>query len=393
MKFSITYMIVFAFGLSALSQSGTMNQGEMLGKNVYHEISIRNSADEIAQSASLKGRTLNFIFDTGAPLAISKEVQKGFKYTVLNKVPLKDAHNKSDTIEIVMVDSIRFGSLAFLNVPAVVLDFKNSPIACRNVDGIIGSNIARFLVVQFNLKRGKIVLTDNLEKLTLASTSNSLPIFPDKQSNAFIAVGLGGQLTDTAHFDSGMGKIYDMNINKARQLVSSLVSKPNAVYKGIGISGQGILGNANQEEMFMINADILLGANRIVASQIGTTQTVSRIGRELMNYGTLTIDYIHKRYYFDVYSEQLNQPRANFGFTVLTESGKVTAGVVWEGTLAQKSGMTSGSKITSINKKTFLNLTSCEVEEILSKEFNKRKIQVEFLKDQTKHIVTLTRLN
>jgi Aspartyl protease len=393
MKFSITYMLALGFGASSFSQSGTMNQGEMTVKNVYHEISISNSDDEITQSVGLRGKTFNFIFDTGAPLAISKELQKELKYSMLNKAPLKDAHNKSDTIEIVMVDTIRFGNLTFKNIPAVVIDFQNSPIACRHIDGIIGSNIARFLTVQFNLKEGKIVLTDNLEKLIVATKANPIPIYPDGQSNAFLVVGFGKNLRDTAHFDSGMGKIYDMNIGKARQLISSLGSKPNTVYKGFGISGQGILGNAKWEDVFIINAEISLGSNRIAASQIGTSQTASRIGRELMNYGTLTINYIDKHYYFDAYPKRLNKARANFGFTILTETGKVTAGVVWEGTPAHKNGLTSGSKITSINKKKILNLTTCEAEEILTKEFRKEKIQVEFLKDQTKHTITLDRLN
>lgn len=129
-----------------------------------------------------------------------------------------------------------------------------------------------------------------------------------------------------------------------------------------------------------------LGYNQIAAQHIGTTQSVSRIGRDLLNYGTLTIDYINRKYYFDAYSKRLKPARTNFGFTILTEPGKVTAGVVWENTPAQKNGMTSGVEIISINRKKFKHLNVCDIDTMLAEDFLENKIRIVFKKDKVRRI-------
>lgn len=251
-KWIVLFLILVSVKIS-FSQNDIMNQGEMITKDVYHEIYIHNTSDEIVQPVALKGKTFKFIVDTGAPLAISKELQSSCKYKVLIKVPVRDAHDRSDTVEIILVDTLRLGNLVFKNVPALVVDFKNSPIGCENVEGLIGSNIVRFLVVQFNLNEGKIVLTDQLEKVNVERKDQSRPVHLDNQSNAFWPVQFENFVTDTAHFDSGMRHVYQMSIYKAKLLSNLINEKPNAVYKGFGISGQGVLGNAPAEEVLMFN--------------------------------------------------------------------------------------------------------------------------------------------
>ena len=390
------FLLIFSFSLlslRAIGQSKIMNQGEMISKNAYHEISISNSKDEIVQFVNLKNKSFKFIFDTGAPLSISKELQDAIRYPILLKVPMRDAENKSDTINIVSVDTFRLGNITFINIPAVVINLKNSPLGPENIDGLIGSNIARFLIIQFNLNENKIILTDQLDKVNIINKKNPHQIFLDNQSNAFLQISLSNNLMDTAHFDSGMGKFYSMNIKKAEQFISVLDNKTSTVLKGYGVSSQGILGNKNKNTQYMITSSIMLGGSPISRCRIGTTQAVSRIGRELMNYGTLTIDYINKQYYFDIYPNNKYQPSPNFGFQVITEQGKVSAGMVWENTLAQKKGITSGCEIVSINKKTVQNLSSSEIDNIISTQFAKEKIRLTFLKDNKIKKAILYKLN
>lgn len=374
------------------SQEGLMNQGAMISKNVYHEIPFSGTIDEIIQSVNLKGNAFKFILDTGAPLAISQELQNSIKYPILIRVPLKDANNHSDTINIVNLDTFRLGNIIFINIPAVVLDFKNSPIACKNIDGIVGSNIVRFLIAQFDLKRGKIILTDTSKKMLPVDKNSRQPIFLDNQSNAFLKVNLTNSLLDTVHFDSGMGNLYDMNLKKVLQLVSVVNTETIKVKRGFGVTGQGMLGKAKEDSAYLINTYINLGNQYFENVEIGTTQAKSRIGRDLLNYGTLTIDYINRRYYFNKYPQRLNASRPNFGFNIIAEKNKATVGVVWEATEAQKKGLHSGIEIVSINGKTFFDKTSCEISKILLKEYAEKKLEIIFLSDGMKKYIQLTNI-
>jgi S1-C subfamily serine protease len=105
------------------------------------------------------------------------------------------------------------------------------------------------------------------------------------------------------------------------------------------------------------------------------------MGRELFNYGTLTINYIKSQYYFDPYPKRLNKEKSNFGFDIIPSQGKVMVSVVWENTLAQKSGLVSGSELVSINDITFQNMNSCEIDSMLLPEFSKKEIKVQFIKN------------
>jgi hypothetical protein len=384
-------LTTFAISIDLFAQEDIMNKGEMISKNIYHEIPLNNTREEIVESVKLKGKSFKFIFDTGAPLAISKELQNSNKFSILQAVPLKDANNNSDTINIVLVDTIRIGEMLFKNIPAIVLDFKNSPIGCQNIDGIIGSNIARFLIVQFDLSKNKIIFTDQPSKITETTLTKKFPINLDNQSNAFFDVNFDNKIIDTVHFDSGMGKFYDMNIKKIDQLISVLDNKKNSVFKGYGVSGQGLLGNAKEEMVYLITTNLGLGNIQIENAQIGTTQTVSRIGRELLNYGTLTIDYISKQYSFEKYHQRLNSPKPSFGFEIITAANKVTVGVVWENTKAQKAGLISGTEILEINGKTFQNKDACEIEKELLDEFSKNKLKVVFIENGVKQKIILSK--
>lgn len=388
---NIFLLTLFTLKMS-LAQDNPMNQGGMISKNGYHEILFVNTHDEIVESILLKGNRLKFILDTGAPLAISKEVQNRINYPVLLRLPFHDANNKSDTISIVSIDTFRLADLTFANIPAVVLDFKNSPIGCENVDGIIGSNLTRFMIVQFNLKEEKIILTDSPDKIKVQNGVRPYPVYLDNQSNAFFRVTFNTVFSDTAHFDSGMGKFYDMHTKKAEQLIAAFDDEKSIIFKGSGVINQGILGRGDGEQQYVLNADLELGSVTLKGCHLSTTRAVSRIGRELLNYGTLTINYPDSQYFFDSYRRTFYIPNPNFGFKHLTENGKVTVGIVWEKTPAEECGLAAGCEILSVNRKTFENLNSCEIDEILSNEFGQEKIDLMFKKNGSLFNSTLYKL-
>lgn len=379
--------------LDVLAQDGVMNQGAMVSKDVYYEIKYDDTRKEIFQPVKLMNKSYNFFLDTGAPLSISKEIQESKKYPILHIVPLKDAEDNSDTIKIVLIDTLSFGNIVFQNIPALVLDFKNSPIGCQNIDGIIGSNVVRFLALQFDVLAKKIIFTDQKNKIKISKSSKSIPITLDNQSNAFIPISFKGGYIDTAHFDSGMGKLYDMNFAIAKENIEVKRIKPNSIYKGFGSTGQGLLGSGKPTEAYMIFADIFFGEITIKNSRISTTSTVSRFGRDLFNYGILTVDYINKELNFEPYEKRINKVKHNFGVDFLIEDNAVKVSIVWGNTKAQKRGISENTNIIKINGYSFDNKNSCEIEDILFKELAKERIKITYLINGKKRNISLTKID
>jgi hypothetical protein len=368
-----------AFSKNVLCQKGIMNQGELVSKDVYHKISFNNTTDEIIAYTSLKGNFYKCIFDTGAPFSISKEVQEKLKYPVIQKVPVSDAENNTDTIFIVRIDTIKIGKLIFKDIPSLVLDFKNSPLGCMKIDGIVGSNLTRFLIVQFNLAKNEIILTDELDRVKIENPHKKLAITLDNQSNAFFEVDLNNSIKDTVHFDSGMGKMYDINVDKIKQMQSASKKSPLNIFKGYGMSGQGLLGTAKPEETFLLYTNFSIGYNLIEKAQINSTQAKSRIGRELLNYGTFTLDYKNKWILLDKYTNKFHKPKPNFGIELISENNKVIIGVTWENIQKNNPDLTSGVEITSLNGESFKGKTTCQCDEVISKAYQLKKWKITYL--------------
>lgn len=373
---SLSLICVFFVQIHSIGQNNTMSQGEMISKNVYHEIPYTDYKKEIFQSVQLKDKTYKFILDTGAPLVISSELQAKHKFQVLIKTPIKDSNNNSDTIFIVLVDTIKIGEIVFINIPTVVLNFKDSPIACENVDGLLGSNILRFLTVQFNLRKKKVILTDNQDKIDFIGNKNNT-LYLDGQSNAFLKVEFNKTFYDTAHFDSGMRRLYDMDSKAAKNYLISFGDSSVLAYKGVGSSSQGVFGKGKTEQQFLLKANELNIGNSLIKNiRFNNTNKTSRIGREILQYGTLTLDYPNKIFCFNPYPKNEYIKKQNFGFQPQSQDGKLLVGVVWQDTQADKLGLKSGDEITSINGKSFTNLSSCQINEIVAKAFSKKSIKI-----------------
>jgi hypothetical protein len=375
---------------SCFGQTSVMNQGHMISRNVYHEIRLTKDRDEIIESVSVNNTPFRFILDTGAPLSISKEIQDERKYPVLHRVPVYDANQNNDTISIVIVDTIRVGNITFADIPAIVLDFKNSPMACDQVDGIIGSNMVRFLIIQFNLNEKKIILTDQPDKIL--PRAKNFPVKLDDQSNAFLQVTLNTGFYDTPHFDSGMREFYHLNIEKAEQLILTFGARNSIASKGFGVTGLGIFGSGEPHQQYVLQAELKLGESLIKKCLLQSTQAASRLGRELLRYGTLTIDYPGAKYYFEHYTNRKYKKNPDFGFKPITAHGKVTVGVVWENTPAHLNGLTAGSELISINNKSFEGLNPCQIDNLLITEFAGKKIHIAFRKSDSIFGMVLNRI-
>jgi hypothetical protein len=295
MKIKIKLTAILLFPIMAFAQN--MNQGEMLSKHAFYQIPLTQTKNGIHEMVTIRGQKFNFIFDTGAPLCISKTLQEKYKFPVIDTAQLSDSNNKHDTTFIVQVDTISFGGMVFVNIPAVVLDFGNSPIKDQSIQGLLGSNVVRFLAVKFDLKNKLITFTNDNSKLDLETHSDS-PLIIDKQSDAYMVIKLNNTFTDTAHFDSGMGGLYHMNLTTSEKYINSFTKK--VILKSKTKHAQrGMLGDGVPEEQLKLKVQqMYIGRVTLENKKILTTPAKSRIGRELLNYGILVLDYKNSRYWF-----------------------------------------------------------------------------------------------
>jgi hypothetical protein len=368
------------------AQQSIINQGVLISDQVTHTFIFNETTKEITDNVWLKKEGHKFIFDTGAPLAISKEIQAGCNYKILHRVPVSDATDQKDTLLIVEIDTFKMGKIMIVNIPALVIDFKNSPIGCQGIEGIAGSNVARFFTVRFDLHQGKVILTNEPEVIRSFSMTNPGPVFIDQQSNANFEVIIDGSFKDTVYFDSGMSSFYDMNYVKA----SKLTERPDLLFhSGKGYSGQGVFGKGIQENLLRINTSITFSDFTLSDVVIESTRAKSRIGRELLNYGVMTIDYVNSLYHFKKYEKPSFREKPFFGVEFMSENNKLITSVVWDKTVPSQKGFHPDTEIVSINGKEVFDKNACEIDSVLQSELKKKKLHLEVLQNGTRKFFTL----
>src|SRR5690606_6751659 len=105
-------------------------------------------------------------------------------------------------------------NIAFLNTLGLVLPESAMQIyGCHQIDGIIGSNMLRKSIIQFDSENKQIILTNNPENLELKNINYQKMTLTKNQSSPFIQVILKKGDKDASIntlFDTGNNGFFDI---------------------------------------------------------------------------------------------------------------------------------------------------------------------------------------
>jgi|GEM_PF-3249274 len=355
MKKICSLLIIF----STINATAQMNQGKILTKNSYLEIPFTETKTEIHTKANLKGDDLDFMLDTGAPTFISTELQEKYKFPTVYKGKTEDASGNKVKTQIVIIDTIKFGPFIFTGIPAVVIDMKKSPLECLNLPGNIGSNILRHLYVQFDIANHRVAFADS-KALLKNQAPDTKPMLINGQSDVFFSVKLNDNITDTIHYDSGDGQLYSIS---KRAMGNYVAAYPEEVIRnGYGTMFMGIGGAGESFPQYVAKpGSIKIGRYNLTGGAVTIAgNDRSRMGRDLLNYGLLQLNYPDSTYSFESYSSPAIPAHFDFGFHPVIDGDDIVVGCVWKNTLAEKGGIQSGDQLLKVDDIDLTVATKCD---------------------------------
>lgn len=350
MKKNISLLLALLIGSFVFSQNVNLNIGSTKQKKYYEKLAIEFIKNKIIIPVEIQGKVYRFILDTGAPNIISKEIQGVLNPKLLESIPITDINEKKERLNVVLVKSLKLGSVIFENTASLVYDFNASPIfKCFNIDGFIGSNMLRNSIIQIDKKKRVLVLTDGEKKLTLNKKKSSKIKFVDDQSSPYLWVDLKGADSgkELLLIDLGADDIYGVS----RKNYSILEKKQifNVLGESVGASSLGLFGDVSKNSQYKLLLPTLKINNTELKNIITetTNDNNSKIGSKLLDFGVMTINYKNKRFYFKPYSNNINTLHSDYGFSRTLKNNKVIVGFVWDEKL--KSKMAYGDEIIEIN--------------------------------------------
>jgi len=326
------YTIIISLLLSGpfcFAQSFNFNKGGTPAKNYYEEIPYENNNGRLFVYAEIAGKKHKFLFDTGSPVTISETLAAESNAASFAKDLITDVNGSSDSLMITDLKEIKIGRLVFNHIPALIL--SSYLYQCWGIDGVIGSNLLRNSIVQINSKKQVIILTDQQGKLSL-NLKNAVPMITtnSRQSEPVIQVKLNNKLDLQLQFDTG-----DKDFLRMSEELMDKLSRPDnyiLLSKGYGASSIGGLGIQQKADKYLIKIPFLNIGRCRFDHVVSETQKngIPGIGSKLLNYGMVTLDFIHSRFYFDAFRPVNDLNDKQWPFQPTVSGDQLVVGVVWE---------------------------------------------------------------
>lgn len=255
--------------------------------------------NSIIITIEIQGQQGNFILDTGAPTVLSKSFQTQLKLAPTGSIRVRAANRQVQEQDYTLIPELNIHQIDFINVPALVMDLAQTPLKDSpiQIDGIIGSNQLKDVVLQIDFAQKILVFSDKKEHLDVHKTKG-IKMKLDKSYRPFIPVNVSGKKTEVL-FDTGFNGLYAMPIEFYHFHKKYFLKY--ALKKGGATSAYtSIYGETNEEDLPLIRCPYL----KIGAIELQKVVTLpypgqeALLGMELLEEGVVTLDYLKRRFYF-----------------------------------------------------------------------------------------------
>ena len=363
-KFFAIFVLVLCAS-SILAQTN-FNQGKIKQKSYMQVIPYQKvKGTLIVIPVIISGKAYKFILDTGASLYISYKLSKELNLQIIGKTGVNDASGTEKEMDLILLPELNLQGITFVNTPGIIEQEGAFLLNCLGVDGLIGSNMLRNSVVQFNDQSGHIIITNDIKKLSVKNTVKQKMELTQIQSNPYIVIGLkkgGAKASNKVLFDTGAANFYKMAIS-VYDWVNGRADIFDKIAEGEGSFSLGAHGAFEKQRHLLLNSPEIIVAETSFSNVVITTtnSSRSRIGSKLLQYGITTLDYKKKHFYFkpfdNINTKELSERPWSISTTI--SNNKMIVGVIWDKTL--ESQINLGDEILSVNGFDYQQMDTCEL--------------------------------
>lgn len=326
----------------------------------------------------MNGQLRPFIFDTGGQTALTEELCTELNLPEFNSQKITDVNGKESVYRRVLIKELcdLNHTVSFTEVPAIVIPAP-SPFICFQVDGLIGSDLLRYFVVEIDSKSKTIKLISkqilklpSLRKMSPFTKKGFMPIIS-------LQVGVGNEMK--VLFDTGFSGFLNFKKSDFSQLQSRHAF--HVLDEGYGRNSIGIGGIAKLDTMYRVLFDELTICGTKIMNVVSETANppFTLVGVKLLDYGKVTIDYPRGRFYFDTYEDKMIKMDdvKYYKFALMVEDGDLVVSTIWS---SVKEQVSIGDKVMKINGKPVGKYDFCEsilngIQELKKKKTNKLTLQ------------------
>jgi hypothetical protein len=350
MRGIIFFLLVALLSQRVDAQRVKLNKGRTSARNYLARVPYETMQGKIIIPVEIEGNTYRFLFDTGAPNMITPSLNEQLTSKKLNDINVRDANGNRQKMSVVSLSSIGIGGIYFEGVPTIVNNPESNFIFdCFGVDGIIGSNMMRKTVVHLDSEKLMFSISNDPGHFEVERLEEVEMSLSEAQSSPYLWIGLEGEgkAREYVLFDTGMQGFYDMSVQSYERLRE--LKTIEGIESGTGVKSIGLFDSTGDNTHYRTSVPVI----RIGSHEFRNVPTVtmdadrSRIGSEILDYGTVVLDFRNSRFYFDPFEGERDLSEPSLGFSPTIKDGEIVVGIVWDEGLEER--LDYGDRILRIN--------------------------------------------
>lgn len=363
------------------------NNGSIESERFCSGLNYDSTLDLIFIPVEIQGETYRFLFDTGAPNVISKELRNKLAIKGKGNGNVSDSQGNSDKLGVVKLDTIGIGGVNFINTSALVADLDQAvELGCLKIDGIIGANLMKLAYWKIDSKKQILMLSSNLDTLMEdLSNPHVLDFRPKRTFTPMVDLLVNDSLIENFTYDTGSGGYVSLGKNMKLNLENRL-----AEFSGYGSAG---LYGSNLDTLQYGKVKIELDS----LSQIGIAEYSNSnkklLGMEYLGQFIQILDW-EKNQIMLFEDELVKQEYNRFPVIPRWVDGALIVGAINTDTIYNRLQLSIGDTINRLGEQSFENVdvsTYCEL--LIKPDSTKGDILSIELKDGKKHQINRVSIN
>lgn len=378
-------------------------------ENFCDTISIDVEDDLILMPVQIDNKVYRFCLDTGSSQGMVYANSSIPALVPLGNIISRDANNHVDTVQVVQLPPFTLNSLNTsqeITISGYVASLMPRHSISDKYDAIIGFDLFnRGLCAKIDKQRGLLILTDEKKFFRAEEKVGYTLRYKLKWFVPYLYVSPFVRHTDEALFDTGSPSLYTMSRESFDEHLASDLAN---LHKNLGadierqVEGRaeghlslGGFGLEKKDEVVFLHLDRLKwGDFAFTDLHTITTQGASKIGAQLLDFGSVIINPFRKHLTFQPYPSEVPSSGATGAFRATTDAsdslptgegwggasslptegsqggassvrvgnkqfsvafvpykGQATVGLIWEGSPPYKAGMRQGDIILQIDQR------------------------------------------
>lgn len=307
--------------------------------------------ERLVLTVEMDGQRRRLLLDTGSGQGVIYRGGAIQGEQELGNVVVADGNNRRDTVQVVTMPPFRMGRLEVSDYVATVMP---RPVGNSQFDGIIGFDLFnRGLLGKIDTQSRTLILTDRRKFF------DAEPGYEARyRLNWFVPYVMVSPFirhNDEALFDTGSKPLYTMNKQAFdRHVYKSSQVEAQVEGRSEGQLSIGLLGAEQHDEVVFLHMDRLdWGGFAFRDLRAITTQGASRVGAQMLQYGSVVINPFKKRIKFQPFCGEDSVTVANRHTNVafVPVDGRPTVGLIWHESDAYRQGLRQGDQILAIDDK------------------------------------------